>query len=431
MKRFITSIACALSLCAVLSNPAQANDLIIGLTPYAASPEQAKERAVDTLQFLAGQIEPGESAQILDAYNVRSICTFSVPDRKAYRHEKNKLTVNAPCVRALLGAAQSAKQSAPVPDAVRLPDTLRFIGENYPAQTATDILIVGSPLYDDPREPSVSMAYGHVPGDGHLNAARGASPYSASSEGLYANMRVHLVATDAAWAINLEHAHFVKRLWALYVERQGGSLVTFTSDASAAFNRIASHAEAPPHDYNLAATTKLEMIPIRRDAGARTPIHQRALAQVPPAVTELRAASNVEIGITWDCTACDLDLYARPWRGAEVIYFNKTHTAEAQMFKDYRSSPEINNGLETIEFVVPLDLQKLLVAVNLYEGSPPDGIVHGEVRISIGERTWAAPFIIEAKAGTRTEGATEIFAGSPSEPGWTVIDIRKPLNLSE
>ncbi|MEZ5367547.1 MAG: hypothetical protein R2748_35675 [Bryobacterales bacterium] len=158
MKRFIVSLIGALSAWAALSIPAQAGDLIIGLTPFAASPEQAKQRVFDILQFLAGHIEPGERAQILDAYNVKSICTFSVPDRKAYRHEKNKLTVNAPCVRALLGAAQNASQSMPVPDAVRLPDTLRFIGENYPAATATDILIIGSPLYDDPREPSVSMA---------------------------------------------------------------------------------------------------------------------------------------------------------------------------------------------------------------------------------------------------------------------------------
>lgn len=429
MKRLLISCAAFLS---ALATPAVADDMIVALTPFAASPETARRDAVQLLQFLTQEIEPGESALLLDAHAANAICEFVVPDKPAYKHEKTKLAYNAPCISTLLKRAEKATQSAPVAGSIDLPDLLRFIGGNYPAVRETDVLIFGSPLFDDPREPSVSMAYGHVPGDGHLNAPASASPYSAVSPTLLAHLRVHLVAPDAGWAVNREHEFFVRRLWTLFIEKQGGSLVTFTNDPQTAFARIRAEGASSSGEFQNADETKLEMIPIRRDTGARTPIHQRPLAQTPPSIAERRAASNVEIGITWDCARCDLDLYARPWRGAEVLHWNHTNSPEGQFFKDFRHSPQITKGLETIEFIAPLDIDRLIIAVNLYQGSPPAGVASGEIRISIGERTYAAPFSLPASSGNKGEGAAALFAsGSPSSsPGWIVIDAASVLGLN-
>lgn len=426
-KTAVAAIALSFSTTAL-----EARDLIVGLTPYAASPEEARTQSVRLLQFLTAEVQPGERARVIDAWRTTSICEFAVPDKPAYRNEKAKLTVNAPCVAALMKRAENAAQSSPVPYAVKLPDFLRFVGENFPAQAETDVLIVGSPLFDDSREPSTSMAFGHVPGDGHLNAANGVSPYSARNSSLLANRRIHLLAPAANWAINREHEYQVRRLWTLFAEKQGGSLVSFASDPETVYGRIRSGAESPTHDFRLASATKLEMIPVRRDSAGRTPIHQRALAQTPPAATELRAASNLEIGITWDCVRCDVDLYARPWRGAEVLHWNHTNTAEGQFFKDFQTSPESSNGLETIEFIVPVDLDKLFVALNLYEGVPPGGVIRGELRIALGDRTWAAPFTLETSSGNRGAGGSELFAvNGPSRPGWLVIDPRLVVGASQ
>ena len=431
MRKIFLSFSAALLSMVILSSPASARDLIVGVTPHAASPDEARQNTVRLIRFVIEELQPGEIARIIDAESISSICDFSLPDRAAYRHEKAKVAQNAPCISKLLKRAENAKQSAPEPYVVRLPDFLRFVGGNYPVTQETDVLIFGSPLFDDPREPSVSMAYGHVPGDGHLNASESASPYSATSSALLSHLRVHIVAPDASWAINREHDYFVRRLWTLFIQNQGGSLVSFTSDPQTAFTRIQSNAVARKGEFQLADTAKLEMIPIRRDTGKRTPIHQRSIAQTPPSAMELRSASNVEIGITWDCVHCDLDLYARPWRGAEVLFWNHTNSPEGQFFKDFRHSPDIANGLETIEFIVPLDLEKLFLAVNLYEGAPPSGLVSGEIRIAIGERTWAAPFSLASETGTMTKGAAELFGGAPSQPGWVVIDTRKTLGLSQ
>lgn len=89
---------------------------------------------------------------------------------------------------------------------------------------------------------------------------------------------------------------------------------------------------------------------------------------------------------------------------------------------------DLMNGLETISFSAPIDLNKLLVAVNFYSGSAQNG-VSGEVRLSVDGRTYAKGFEIDADGGNRAAELADILkSGSAPNDAWTVID---PVSITQ
>jgi len=134
----------------------------------------------------------------------------------------------------------------------------------------------------------------------------------------------------------------------------------------------------------------------------------------------LRRAAHVEIGLSWDCLACDLDLYARPFPGAPVLYFNHTVSPQGRYWKDFLRSPRGTNGRESIEFDVPLDLRVLQIAVNFYQGQAPQG-VKGELRLAVEGQTYAASFHIEAEKGNKGAGLTEAMETGHSAHAQTLL----------
>lgn len=414
-----------------------AQDLSIGLSPF-MQPEAAAMQVKTVLRFLTETLEPGESCFVFDAYNIRSIGTFTVPNKPAYRHAKAKLQANKQVVRAMLGFAKQARrpQGSHEPSiigAIRLPQALRFIGEHYPATEQTHVLLFGSPLYDDHKEKDFTMRHNHIPGDGHLTKARSVTPYGIKGqESLLAKYRVHLVFPDNRWQQDDHHAFYVKRFWTLFIEGQGGVLSTFSSDLPTVFQRVRNQTPAPKHAYELERSDKLEMILLRPPVVQHElSIYDRQISKDPLARADLTQARDVVVGITWDQPKVDLDLYVRPSPDAAVLSYKHTQSPEGTYYKDFTSSPRVNNGYETVAFTVPLKIQNIVIAVNYY-GGRTKAPISGALRLSLGDRTYAHPFVLSAKQGNGGQGGEATMeSGQPATSQWLVLDPLTVLGLAK
>ena len=435
MKLFSTWFLLLLFIIALVS-PAQGRELAIGFSPY-TEPDVAQRQVKSVLQFLTETLKPGESALVFDAYRVRTLGTFTVPDNPAYRHPKARLQANRQVVAALLAFAKDARTpqghgEPGVIGAVRLPQALAFLGTNYPALKDADIVVFGSPIYDDPSERQFTMRRLFIPGDGHLRKARGATPYGIKGQSsMLAGRRVHLGFPDDSWRQGDHHAYFVHRFWTLFIEGQGGKLSTFTDDLVTLFERVKTKAPAPSHEYKPEPSDKLEMIQLRPPTvELRTSLYERPLSDAMVLPETLRRAKNVEVGITWECARCDLDLYSQSSPKAIALSYLHTLTPEGEYFRDWTSSPRTRNGYETLAYNVPIDLTALLLAVNFYSGDSPGG-VNGELRISIDGETYAKTFHHPASKGNGGSGAGRTLnARRAVNEYWLLIDPLEVLGVS-
>lgn len=417
-----------------VTSPASAYEMAIGLSPY-QDPRQAETQVKQVLQFLTDTIQPGQSVLLFDAYHLRTLGVFAVPTNPSYRHPKAKVQANAKAIGSLLTFAKQAglppgAQESAMSSALRWPQALRFIGQNYPAKEKAHLILLGSPLFDDPAEQGFSMRHGRIPGDGHLTSERARTPYGTKGqETVLTQWRVHLGFPGWSWKRDDHHAFYVQRFWTLYVERQGGQLVSFTNDMPTLFERVRTNAAAPPHQYKAEQSDKVEMIQLRPPTVKQSSIYERPVTTAPLSAEALRHATNLEAGITWECGGCDLDLYGQHAPGTPVLWFLNMQTPGGTYFKDWTSSPRASSGYETLAYQMPVDVNSMLLAVNFYHGKASGG-VKGEVRISLNGQTYAKAFHIPAQEGNGGVGRQETLASRrATNAAWLVIDPLEVLGI--
>ena len=419
-------------------NSALAKELVIALSPYHQSAENAQARALEILDVIIS-LDAGDQIFVIDGYHLNTIATFTIPTDPRYAGKKSRIHANRKAVAGLLGFAKNPLPPGGVDTlqdhAVKLPELLRYVAHNIQStvvgdgddaeNTPLDIVVIGSARYHDPLSPSFSMRDNRVPGDGHLGRPLSDTPYGITGqEGLLNHTRVHLAFTDQDAELGGRYKDFVRRFWTLYVEALGGKLVTFEAQAGDSFRNIKRGASAPTHAYQRKDTDKLEMIQLRPvTLEVSQSIFQRPLTTTPLSSETIRRGDNLEIGISWQCLECDLDLYAMAYPGAPILFYGQTNSPQGRYWKDYINSPETVNGFETIAYHAALDLRAVRVAINFFKGRAPDG-VKGEVRLSVNGRTYGAPFRINAESGIGSGGVKAIVkAGSSSRPETLIVDI--------
>ena len=430
MKKLLT-IAALTMLSAGVTTNADAKNLIIGLSPV-LSAQDGQKQMIQVLRYLAENLEAGEHANIFDAENRRFVGTFTKPATKNYASPKALLQYNLRIASALksMYRADHPALGNNIKSSVKIPQFLTFLAQNYAPLTDTDIVILGSPIYADLQTPSWDMRGGKFAGDGHFSAQPNKSVFSTvGKENYLQGARIHILHPNKDWEINDSYRHYITRMWTLYVEAQGGELSSFTDDASTFWMRVHISAGALPHSFKREHTDKLETFEISPEKRKKASIHERELTTTAPSKSAMNIANEVEIGISWTCDVCDLDIYVRPNHVADVLYFGNTKTAEGLYHKDFVNSPKAVKGYETVTFKHAVDLRDTFIAINWYGGKSQNG-VSGEIRLAIGDKTYGFPFRIKGKTGNAAAQRESILQlGKAVNDNWLIIQPKKIIGL--
>jgi len=418
------------SLSAAESPPAghPSHAFIIGISPYL---EQSTKDEVyrGLVRLLVEDLPLDSTLSIYDAFNLKTVTQVTLPNERAFKSAKTRANQFASAVHDLKDflAAEHAKPvqaDLKFQAALRLPQFYDFLAEKSAGPgSGVSLLLLGSPLYEDAKEPGFSMVNGFFPADGHLVASRENSVYGlAGNTNALPGLTVHWVYFGDPWANDL-YKEKISRFWALYFQQRGGRLETFSSDLATGlggFHSPAAEGLASTRAWSLSpGETKLEMLRVSRAVEVTDWLTRGSLsetAQRPPGVM----VGPMKIGIRWQDNI-DLDLYAAPRHGAETLFFQHPRSPEGYYYKDHRSSP--GKEYEFIEFESPVDIREVEAFVNFYKGTCEGG-PRGEVRIEFNGQIYGAPFLISASRGNRGR------AGEEQREHWVQLPVREIMKLT-
>jgi len=417
-------LACKLT-AAENSKPAPPpQSFVIGLSPFLE--KNVKEDVYrNVIRLLVEDLPLNSTLAIYDAFGLKSIASVTLPNARVLASPKTRANQFAGAVRDLKAFLVSdhprpANARLNFEESIQVPQFLDFLAQNLPSTNSPPaVLLIGSPLYQDAKEPVFSMVDGYFPSDGHLLAPREKSVFGSDGSAT-PPLVVHWVYFADPWLNDL-HKERVTRFWALYFARHGSQLAAFSGDLPTGLHAFCH----PRGESSNVATkyfldpeqTKIEMLRVSRNVDVADWLTRDSLqtAQKPPSIM----VGPMKIGIRWKENV-DLDLYAAAHSGAETLFFQHTRSPEGYYYKDHRSSP--GREYEFIEFESPVDIRQVEAMVNFYKGHCPGG-ARGEVRIEFDGRIYGAPFFIEATGGNRGR------SGPGQEEFWTPIPIQEILKL--
>lgn len=395
---------------------------VIGLTPFLE--KSAKDDVFRRIVAMVLEDLPQKSSlAIYDAYHLTNITRLEIPDVRAFASGKtraNQFREQVGHLRSFLAADHERPKVARLKfdQAVRMPQFLDFLSENLGVSDPAAVLIIGSPLYVDAKEPGFSMAEGYFPSDGHLLATRDESPFGLKdrSEALK-NYTVHFGYLGDPW-VSAVHQEKIARFWTLYTERQGARLATFCGDLATLFAAAKNKSNTREMRYEFdEGNTKIEMLRVTRDVAAADWITRDVLSNPRPA-PPTKMVGPMKIGIRWK-GEIDLDLYASASADASMLFFENTRVAEGYYFKDHRNSPD--REYEFVEFEALVDVNRVQARINFYKGEAPSP--RGEVRIEFDGRIYSGEFAIAARHGNKGR------EGTSQTEYWAPIDVPAVLGL--
>jgi len=404
--------------------PSAPQPFVIGLSPFLD--KGVKDDVFrSVVRLLAEDLPLNSTLTVYDAFGLKTISQAALPDAPVFHSPKTRANQSAATIREVRQfLAQEhfrpTNSYLKFEEAIRLPQFLDFLADNLRA-TNINVLLIGSPLYEDAREPGFSMADGYFPSDGHLQASREKSVFGLTANApTGSSLAVHWLYFKDPWLTDL-HKEQVTRFWTLYLEGRGAQLAAFTGDLPTvlqSFKLNSPGATAASKNWTLDTTQrKIEMLRISRNVEVADWLtRSTAGAQTPPTTL----IGPMKIGIRWKRNI-DVDLYATPRRGAETLYFEHVRSPEGYYYKDHRSSP--GREYEFVEFE-SVDAREVEAFINFYKGHCPGG-PRGEVRIEFDGRIYVAPFAISAEEGNLGR------SGESQQEFWTRIPIQEILRLSQ
>ncbi len=411
---------------------------VVGVSPF-LSTEARNDVYRSVVTALVRDVPTGSSLWVFDAYRLRTVTRFEVPDLRAFQSEKTRLNQFREGIRELRSFLAATNVPPGVPsetfgDAVRLPQFLDFVAENCRASDRSlAVVVLGSPLYVDDKEPAFSMVQGYFPSDGHLAAGRDRSVYGTKGrEARLQGVTVHLGHFGEPWSSDL-HRERVVRFWRLFVQAQSGRFGGVSSDLPSVFAEVMAGAErgagSGDEPSGNPATTetqgptsaKIEMLRGVREVGVADWITRDRVPN-PGETPPVRTVGPLKVGIRWQGDV-DLDLYVRPKPGAERLYFEHARSPEGYHYKDHRSSPD--REYEFIEITEPVEVRDVEVLVNFHgsrsmQTMPPAG----EVRLEFEGRIYSGRFVMESTEGNQGR------EGRSQARWWCRIDVPELLKLA-
>jgi hypothetical protein len=380
------------------------------------------------VRLLVQDLPLNSSLAIYDAFELKTITKVELPDARVFKSPKTRANQFAPAIRDLKqflagGPGGTNIPAARLAGAIRLPQFLDFLAANPVSKDSkSSLLLIGSPLYEDGKEPGFSMVDGYFPSDGHLQATREESVFGLTGSAAESTLSLYWIYFGDPWVSEL-HKEKVTRFWTLYLERRATQLAAFTSDLASGLQGFQLGSEPPrAAGKNWAvdkSQNKIEMLRVTRKVEIADWLTRDALSERPLGPPKTMVGP-MKIGIRWK-ENIDVDLYAFPRLGAETLFFQHPRSADGYYYKDHRSSP--GKEYEFIEFEKPVDVREVEAFVNFYKGNCPEG-PRGEVRIEFDGRIYGAPFSIPAEEGNLGR------AGKSQQEYWTRIPVQEILKVA-
>src|SRR5262245_36986754 len=150
---------------------------VVGISPFL---DKAVKDDVyrSIVRLLVEQLPLNSSLTVYDAFELKTITRVALPAARVFHSPKARANQFAGAIQDLkkfLAREHAAPTNAHLKfeEAIRLPQFLDFLADNLQATNLQPaVLLIGSPLYQDAREPACSMVDGYFPSDGHLQASR-------------------------------------------------------------------------------------------------------------------------------------------------------------------------------------------------------------------------------------------------------------------
>ena len=422
------------------------------LSPWVATAQRAKQQE-QVRSFLLRQSPSGVRVKLWDGWTGEMLGDALVPalryDNAAARAQNRDMAGLLTVLAKWMEASQGSESELVGTGALRAPELLPEIaGDSVTGTNA--IVLIGSPIYRNLAEPSFSMTDGRYPSDGHLKCTLTESVYGVvQRQGRLNRTAVHWVIPNLAVWQNELHGQAVTRFWALFVQAQGGKLVTVSADLPRVLQRalqaegvpvLSVHPEPSDEKPTMRSALPrtvpnwLEQVPVPPPIPAVLPVPppaappqaaslpepQSAPAPTPPPVTVAAAqplaapdlpqpampfphgfdSSKTGIGICWSGDGVDLDAYVLPYPGARELSYKRDRTPEGFLYRDERTG-NVGRYFEFVEFKTVVDLPRVSVWVNLYAGRGP---VSGQVALFNHGQVKVGSFTISAAKGNHGRG---------------------------
>ncbi len=414
------ALVLAIVACSSAADEQASSEIVVGVSPFFAPAD--RDAVKKTVYHLLLETVPvGTRITLFDAFNLKRITDLNIPDRPEYRPAR----VRAHLAKSSLAAinrffaerlALAGGEEGPS-GGIRLPQFLDFLANFRQQPKLTAIIVLGSPLYIDPRDREFSMSDGLMPTDGHLCVSQTRSVFGTTNRrGPLAGVPLHYGYLPNPW-LNDFHEYRARQFWSLYVREVGGRLVTFTGDLPTLLEQTKAPVLHPLESLTLDCQQpgKIGMVSVMKSdwGDPRFPLSRG----IPCATKE-----KMSIGLLWKCSECDLDLYSRPAGAAKDLYYGNPYTDFGIHYKDFKTLPNPAYGFEWVEYQRPVTLAELKTAVNFYGGRSPEK-VRGEIRVKIGDKAYGGEFTLEAQSGNQgTDGDRREKSNY-----WRILDLEKLL----
>ena len=412
---------------------------VIGLSPYTAA-ESRRATQEQTLLFLMNRTVPGDRIDIINAFDLKTIASVTIPRSSGYENANARTRFLADLIaktKGFLDAAASSEPDVP-PSRIRLPQFAEFCGNQVFQKDdgLPDVLIpIGSVLYYDSRETAWNMVQGtgetgrgFWPSDRHIAIAPNESVYGTlGRENLLKGIAVHFAQLDSAYQGEM-HRVGLDRFYHMYFGALGASLDSFSPDLTITYERAANGAKAatpPPVPDEKDLVPRMVTATWLEDQPQRT----------TPSPSPQSFSGLARIGIRWkgegnpNTPRVDLDLYVKVPGASRELFFNQTTAtlpggSQGWFYRDIRSGGGLD--LEFVELPRVADIREVETWVNFY-GGESSGPVEGELRLDFGGRVYSADFIIHARKGNGGLDRT----GDRSSAHWVKIDLRVVLGSQQ
>lgn len=396
--------------------------LIVFSTSYGENQREIVYRK--TIDFLGRDMPVGSSFEIFDGVSLSSITSGEVPNLRAYsapsddilKHSKSRLDLLAEQRDAVNSFLKNPPDESGRAQKERLSLGSLFIElGRYYKETGIDknvyIIVLGSPLYHDDNMIEYSFLDGFFPSDGHLFVRQQASIFGLRGlENLLDDVRVYWGWASSPGWFDRTHEVKVTEFWDKYITMLGGESVVIDSGVEKAFDQAAlGTSRVVPEVAVDEDDRKVEMRSIRRRSIDNLVMellfwNSDQVKRKYDQFTPLRSyGGDVKIGISWECQACDVDLYVSdPSKSSETeLFWGRRRTGAGQFYKDFAmvdAVPAPINGYEYVELNNVHDVRSVLASVNFYEGEQEGG-VKGILRVEFEERIFDYKFDIDAENG--------------------------------